>query len=630
MTGIVKIAPGAMVYLDTPGAFMVRHFTSSDTVVLRNLATGDDLTKRIDELRERPAVQPTKRPDLASYEDSRLVAAQSKYRAIKHLADKHRCTIEEVKAVAQEANVSLATVYRWLKEFKDGMLMSRLVRKEREDKGRSRLPEQTEIIISAAITEYWLTTEKRSYVHLHREIERRCRNANVRAPSLPSVIERSNRIDPKQTALRRHGRPNADKLNLIEGSVPNADRPYSLLQIDHTLVDIELVDSENRVSIGRPWITIAIDVYTRMIAGYYISFDPPGMLGTGICIANAILPKKAQMARIGVDYEYPCVGKPTIIHLDNAREFHSKTLDFACNEYGIDIQYRKIATPRYGAHIERLMGTFGDEIKALSGATFSNYIQKGDYDSADKAIFTLKKFEEWIAHLFLGVYHNRLHTGINEPPLRRYQRAFQESGNSVAIGMIEYVPDEQRLRLDFLPMFEGTVQPYGIKIDHITYSADVLRRWVGAKDPKSPKKKRKFICRRDPRDISYIYFYDPDAKTHFKVPYRDMSHPAISLWELRAVRSFMTKQGKDSVDEAALFRAYDAMRAIEMAQQRETAHVRRSDAVKRALRRKESPQPVPLTPPRYDQQKSDDTVSTENKIVGDLAGAEGYDEIERY
>jgi putative transposase len=38
--------------------------------------------------------------------------------------------------------------------------------------------------------------------------------------------------------------------------------------------------------------------------------------------------------------------------------------------------------------------------------------------------------------------------------------------------------DERRLRMDFMPYLERTVQPYGILIDQIAYYSDVLRRWV--------------------------------------------------------------------------------------------------------------------------------------------------------
>lgn len=629
MTGIVKVQPGAIVSLDLPseGAYMVQEFASPQAVHIKNLATGEKQTVSISRIMP-TAPSNTPRPDLATVNEKVFTEAEAKYKIVKLLLDKKRCTQAELKAAAEYAKVTVSTIYRWIKDFREGMVLSSLFRKERSDNGKGRLNPDVEKIISGAIASYWLTPENRNYAKLHREVERLCRSANLRSPSLPTVINRANRIEEREAVKRRKGRPAADQFKLIEGTVPNADRPYGLIQIDHTLVDIELVDTEHRIAIGRPWITLAIDVYSRMVAGYYVSFDPPGALGTGICISNMILSKQAMMSSLGVKYEYPCLGRPSIIHLDNAREFHGNSLEHACLEYGIDIQFRKIATPRYGGHIERLMGTFAEEIKALSGTTFSNYLQKGDYDSAKNAVFTLKQFEVWLAHMFLGVYHQRGHKSLNEqPPLRRYSAAYEGIGDGLHLGVIEYVPDEQRLRLDFLPMFEGTVQPYGVKIDHITYSADVLRRWVGAKDPKSANKKRKFVFRRDPRDISYIYFYDPDAKTYFKIPYRNLANPPVSLWEMRAVRKWLVDQGKAAVDEVTLFRAYDAMRAIEEEQKHETMRVRRSDAAKRALRRKESPQPTPLV---KDFTAASAPLEPEIPPANGLVRSDAFDEIERY
>lgn len=35
-------------------------------------------------------------------------------------------------------------------------------------------------------------------------------------------------------------------------------------------------------------------------------------------------------------------------------------------------EWRPVAKPRYGAHIERLLGTLNEEIHGLAGTTFSN------------------------------------------------------------------------------------------------------------------------------------------------------------------------------------------------------------------------------------------------------------------
>lgn len=62
-------------------------------------------------------------------------------------------------------------------------------------------------------------------------------------------------------------------------------------------------------------------------------------------------------------------------------------------------------------------------------------------------------------------------------------------------------PDEKRLRLDFLPYFERTIQEYGIAFEGLNCRYDTLRRFIHAKDPESQKKKRVFICRYDTRDL---------------------------------------------------------------------------------------------------------------------------------
>ena len=56
--------------------------------------------------------------------------------------------------------------------------------------------------------------------------------------------------------------------------------------------------------------------------------------------------------------------------------------------------------------------------------------------------------------------------------------------------------------------------------DNLFYFADCLRQWVNSIDPEdnNRKRKRKFLFKRDPRDISQIWFYEPYSNTYFKVP----------------------------------------------------------------------------------------------------------------
>lgn len=379
-----------------------------------------------------------------------------------------------------------------------------------------------------------------------------------------------------------------------KASLEGGNFPYAFVQIDHTRVDIQLVDGEHRISIGRPWITVAIDVFSRMCVGYYISFDPPGMLGTGLCLTHAIRNKQEWMAKLGVDYDYPCQGLPRVVHADNAKEFRGNSLQAVCDAHHIDLRFRKKRKPQHGAYIERYMGTLMSEIHALPGTTFSNVVEKEEYDSEGKAVFSLPAFERWLAHLILGDYHNRPHSGLNDtPPLVVFKRALTgESG--LPTGSLRIETDERRLYLDFLPQFERTIQQYGVQVDEIHYAHDVLRRWVGARDPSNPRRARRFLFKRDPRDIAVIYFKDPETDQYYPIPYRTLSNPHMSIWELDRVKRYLKEMGRSEVDEQTIMTARNEMVAVRESESALTAAVKRGRYTRDqrdAVRRRESPQP---------------------------------------
>ena len=83
------------------------------------------------------------------------------------------------------------------------------------------------------------------------------------------------------------------------------------------------------------------------------------------------------------------------------------------------------------------------------------------------------------------------------------------------------------------------------------------------------------MFRRDPRDISTIWFYDPEVMEYYPIPYRDTSHPPISIWEMREMKR-QINESKKPVDERAIFEAYERMRAVEAEAQGKTKAVRRA------------------------------------------------------
>ncbi len=333
-------------------------------------------------------------------------------------------------------------------------------------------------------------------------------------------------------------------------------------QIDHTPVDVCIVDDVYRRNIGRCWITVAIDVFSRCIVGYYLSIDSPNAASVGMCLVHAILPKEGWMAAHGLSGHWPIWGKPLKVHADNDKTFRCEMVTRAAKEHRIDLEWRPVRTPHWGGHIERLLGTFNQEIHTLPGTTFSNPHERGEYKPHKEAALTFAELETYITTYITGQYHCDFHTGIRRPPIKRYEAGLLGDGVQVGRGLPEPEKDPLRLRVDFLPFILRTVQSYGIQWDGISYYEPILDPWIHSKDPGGSRAKRKFFCRRDPRDVSFIWFLDPDKNTYQKIPYRNTEYPSINLWELLAAKRELTRQGRGEVNEALIFETYEQQKSL--------------------------------------------------------------------
>lgn len=515
--------------------------------------------------------------DLMEINDINWSKAQKRLEAIAPLLKKPKRKRADVTARAIELGIDSATIYRWIKQYEESQALTSLIRQERKDKNKSRINPQIVTIIDNAIESHYLTIQRKSIQKVFEEVRRECFKQSISPPSISTVRRKIERLSPELKVSKRIGLKEAkNQFDAIEGSFPNADFPLAVVQIDHTKLDIILVDDYHRRPIGRPWITLAIEVFSRMVAGFYISFDPPGALSTGLCLAHAILAKDKWLDKYQTKESWPLWGLPRKIHMDNAKEFRGRVLKRACQQHGIDIEWRPVARPNFGAHIERLLGSFSKEIHTLPGTTFSNVQERNGYDSEQHAVFTLSEFEKWLTTYIVDVYHQRIHSSLGMKPVDKFKEGVFGSKSKLGSGIPPKITDETTLRLNFLPYESRTIQQYGVAIDDIHYWHDVLRPWIGAVDPENKKLKRKFTFRRDPRDISVIWFFDPELKAYYAIPYRDGSHPVMSIWELREVKKHLEQLGKNNIDEHAIFEAFDRLQNIQEEAEGKTKAARRA------------------------------------------------------
>ncbi|MCR9171379.1 MAG: Mu transposase C-terminal domain-containing protein [bacterium] len=514
--------------------------------------------------------------DSISDEDWKI--ANRRYSIIKPILDREiNSNIEVNKTVlirelCEEHEVAYTTIYRWLNQYNTTGLVSSLAPAKRSGgRGKSRLTQNVDQIIDETIENFYCVPQRPTKKETALEVIRRCKNAGIEPPHINTIYNRIKHLPKKLALTKRVGYLEvSQKVDATPGSYEEAQNPLDVIQIDHTVLDIIIVNEDNREPIGRPHITLAIDVYSRMVAGLYISFDSPGALGTGICLSNSILPKDQICSKYDLKTEWPIWGIMRNLHFDNAKEFKGTMIKRASEEYGFNINWRPKGKSRYGAHIERLLGTLSKRIHVLPGTTFSDVKYRANYNSEAKATMSLEEFEKWIHIQIVDVYHNQFHTGIGATPLQYYNEGIFGSDRKEGIGLPLMKLNPDKVRLDFLPHIERTIQRTGVVIDHVRYYSDIFRNYLFEKawneNDRFVKnlRSKKFIFKRDPRDISKIYFFDEKEARYAEIPYADVRRPPMSIWEYRA----SLKKAKEyfphsQITEDIIFDAYNRLRDIE-------------------------------------------------------------------
>ena len=577
-----------------------------ETKTIRNTQMRKPILPDLEELY--PAIP----ADLLTEEEEKL--ATWRFNVIKPFIDKY-ADPEKLKKWAKKHGVGVSTIYKWRARYQKTRHLSALIDREgRGGKGKSKLSKEQDEIIDQAIAAVYY--KKKSIAKTFREVEILCKAAGIDVPNIKSVKKRVS-AKTEETAVKfRRSRQKAEELfKAHTGKIPDAKYPFAIVQIDHTKLDIILVDPIYRKPLRRPWLTLLIDIYSRCPVGYYLSLDPPGNFGTGQAMAHAMYPKHDWLAKYEVNGEWPCWGAMKTIHADNAGEFDSDMLNAACLAYGIGLQWRPKKKPHYGAHIERLMGTFNEEIHALPGTTFSNIKERQyfEYDSKRMAAFTLDEFEQWLLTYITQVYMIRNHAGIGMSPLEKLKKGLIGEDGVPASGLSELYEDFDRLRMDYMPSYERTIQSSGVQIENMEYYSPLLSPYINVKEEfefEKKRQKKKFIFKMDFRNIKKVYFLDPATKIYHEIPSVDLSCPDISIWEKREVERELKKKNA-TVDTHAIVRGYLALRELERAAVEKTQAARRRESRKSELETK--PMPKAKTLDDYPMQEPTDGANAVKK-----------------
>jgi putative transposase len=418
--------------------------------------------------------------------------ARERERVIKGLLEGEGDLEARIIAGSETLGVSRRQIYTWIARYRSARQTSSLLDKPSGRRlGTVRLDGVRDSLLRATIDEHYLKQPRLKPEDIFKEVNRRCSAAGVPEIARGTVLARLRALDPETVARKRFGAKHArEKVSAAPGTFV-VDGALEVMQIDHTQVDIHVVDETYRQPIGRPWISVATDVATRMVSGFYLTLEAPSELSVALCMTHAVLPKEAWLAERHIHAEWPVWGAPACVHADNGLDFHGEALRRGCEDYGIKIAFRPPATPHFGGHIERLIGTLMQRVHTLPGTTYSNPKERGDYRSAQAVCLTLKELEYWLTLEICVHYHSAIHRTLGTSPLVAWETELRR-------GLRQRLPQNpRRFHIGFLPVEYRTLQRTGVQLERIRYWADVL--------PTIAAFKEQVVVRYDPRDMSRIY-----------------------------------------------------------------------------------------------------------------------------
>lgn len=287
-------------------------------------------------------VLPISEHGLLGMSDAAWEVARRRAEVIAPLAASAAVGLYAADEASRQLGISRRHLYQLIRRYREGggLVTDVAAGHSGGGQGRGRLPEPVESVISELIRKYYLTRQKRTPAALYREIAQACRSRELPVPALNTVTRRIARLHPAEVKRRREGGNAARPLQSAGGTVPEVLAPLDQVQIDHTVIDLVVVDDRDRQPIGRPFIAVAIDVYSRCLLGMVITFEASSAVSVGLCIAHMASDKRPWLERLGADVAWPMSGKPKKLFLDNASEFKSDALRRGCEQHGIKLSYR--------------------------------------------------------------------------------------------------------------------------------------------------------------------------------------------------------------------------------------------------------------------------------------------------
>jgi putative transposase len=408
-----------------------------------------------------------------------------------------------------------------------------------------KLPEDSVKEMEEFIEKQYETLKQKSRWSVYCSLKETCEQKGIITPSYKTFSKEIKKRSGYKQTLKRKGRraayaQSAFYWELNRTTPRHGDRPFEIGHIDHTQLDVELLCSRTKRSLGRPWVTFLIDAYSRRLLTVYLTFDAPSYRSC-LMVLRLCVQKHGRL--------------PQTIVVDNGSEFHSTYFETLLATFECTKKHRPAAKGRFGSVCERLFGTNNTQfINNLAGNTqiMKNVRQvTKSVNPKTQAIWTLGRLYKYLTQWAYEVYDTDDHPSLGQSPQEAFYQGMIESGNRSH----RLIPYDDNFKILTLPTTKSgkskIQQSRGVKINSVYYWSNLFR---------NPEIENTSVpIRYDPFNIGIAYAFVQgqwvECISQYYSEFQGHSERELKLAtsELRKRQAKTTKQSKVSAKKLAEF-----------------------------------------------------------------------------
>jgi putative transposase len=285
-----------------------------------------------------------------------------------------------------------------------------------------------------------------------------------------------------------------------------ANRVLARYEIDHTILDIVVVDDRNGLPLGRPTITVVVDRHSGYIAGMHVSFWSAGLASTLAALKVAIRPKDFLTEHAGLTNKWIAHGIPDLFVVDNGLEFHSPQFHAIAMHLSTDVLHCAVRQPWLKAMVERVIGEINRYLPTEGRVEprLTNYLPL--------------KPEKTACVTFSSLCMGLLKAVVDVHPFEVNDRRLTRAYDLYSEGLATQLAPRLAASLEELDIIVASTDTHsvsneGVFKNYIRYNSTELqdmRRRVGLKF----RTQVKF----NPEDISHVWVRHPEQANWLRVP----------------------------------------------------------------------------------------------------------------